>query len=46
MLGFQRAIWISRWPRHINIDGVENLLFFNSLDNFAGSILVLLRLSQ
>ena len=32
---WKRAIWISRRPRHINIDGVDIPPFLNSLDIFA-----------
>ena len=32
---WKRAIWISRQPRHINIDGVDIPPFLNSLDIFA-----------
>ena len=45
MLECQRVIWISRRPRCIN-DGVEMLPYLNSLDIFAESVLVLLRLLQ
>ena len=45
-LGFERVIWISRWPRWIIIDGVDILLFLNSFNLFAESILVLLSLLQ
>ena len=31
---WKRAIWISRRPRHINIDGVDIPPFLNSLDIF------------
>ena len=44
MLGVEKAIWISRRPKRI--DGVDIPLFFNSLDIFAKSILVLLSLLQ
>ena len=43
---WKRAIWISRRPRRINIDGVDIPLFLNSLDIFAESMLVLLNLLQ
>ena len=32
---WKRTIWISRWPRRINIDGVDIPPFLNSLDIFA-----------
>ena len=32
---WKRTIWISRRPRHINIDGVDIPPFLNSLDIFA-----------
>ena len=32
---WKRAIWISRQPRRINIDGVDIPPFLNSLDIFA-----------
>ena len=32
---WKRAIWISRRPRRINIDGVDIPPFLNSLDIFA-----------
>ena len=31
---WKRTIWISRRPRHINIDGVDIPPFLNSLDIF------------
>ena len=34
-LGFERVIWISRWPIDVSIDGVEILLFLNSVNLFA-----------
>ena len=37
MLGFEWAIWISRWPRR-RINEVDIALFLNSLDIFAESI--------
>ena len=32
---WKRTIWISRWPRCINVVGVDIPLFLNSLDSFA-----------
>ena len=46
MLVFERAIYILRRPRRINLWSIDIPLFLNSLDIFAESILVLWSLLQ